>query len=193
MSKRKLEESFDGHVDDAKPPAKRVRFNEDANTTRELTDNNDHKQNGIGPIDSQNKIILIDAYGHSDKGKKPHMEDKLFISTDLSKLSNNEYFAKSQNNQSELAKNRKNALFIVLDGHGGSQIASYLQFNLKDLIISKLIQYNNKNNNNQTSNEINTSPSNTNKNNNNSTTTSSKITNIQKALHASFKIVDQRV
>ena len=165
---------------DGPPAAKRVRFGT-KNIEIEPDDESKHNDNNT----NERKLhIILDAYGHSDKGKKGSMEDKLLIEPDLARITRYPYFSRKSNGMPT-----KFALFSVFDGHGGASIATNLQMNLKDLIISKIVQYNGEANNN--SNNIATKPALINQNGN-QIDDSASIVNIQKALHASFKLMDDR-
>ena len=183
--KRSWEDEDDDQELSGAPAAKRVRFG----ATNIEIEPHDESKNNDNPSNNRIIHIVLDAYGHSDKGKKGSMEDKLLIEPDLARITRYPYFSRKSNGMPT-----KFALFSVFDGHGGASIATNLQMNLKDLIISKIVQYNSEsNNNNLNSNNMATKPPINQENTDPIDEYAAKIVNIQKALHASFKLMDDRV
>eukprot|EP01083_Nonionella_stella_P070888 189966_1 len=115
---------------------------------------------------NSNRVSLpfdIEYFGGSDKGKKPHMEDRRIAIADLSTKFDHPFTAQN-----------KCRIFCVIDGHGGHAVSSYCQTHIVDQFIENLNKYviskQGTDNHAVTEHE-----------------------DIQRALHATFKMLDETI
>uniref|UniRef100_A0A6A7G8P3 Integrin-linked kinase-associated serine/threonine phosphatase 2C-like n=1 Tax=Hirondellea gigas TaxID=1518452 RepID=A0A6A7G8P3_9CRUS len=77
------------------------------------------------------KLSKFQIASFSDKGKKPHMEDRKVVFADLSTAADRDQFAPF--------RKQRYALFAIYDGHGGGEASEFLQTNLHRNLIEELI------------------------------------------------------
>ncbi|ETO29600.1 hypothetical protein RFI_07520, partial [Reticulomyxa filosa] len=165
-------------------------------------------------MQTQSNIFEVEWFGASDKGKKPHMEDRRIEMPVLSQHCRLPYF---QHNQfCFILGNSQIAFFFfffffkyicmlcglfgILDGHGGYKVASYLQKHLPQIFFEHYEKYvkneASANNHNQGIPPLEGDITNHDNNNNvdmKQGESQGKIFDVQKCLHSTFKITDEKV